>query len=245
MNDQEITGLAKKFYHHFLDVFIETVKLTRLTEKEIRERVKYKNLELLEHYNKQGKSVIILFGHYGNWEWHAGFPLQSFHKSIALYKSLRDKHFDNWLLRLRCRFGAELVPTTRIMHTLFRYHKEGILFSSAFLADQSPQLNNTHHWMSFLNQETIVLLSAEKIARRFNIPVVYMKMQKVKRGYYTAKVVEITADPSGVEEYGITHAFFNELENQIKQQPELWLWSHRRWRYNKKTWEKRLKSLSD
>lgn len=242
LNNQEIKSISKKFYRHFLDLFIETIKLSHLPEKEIRKRVKYKNIQLLEDYYRQGKSVITIFGHYCNWEWHAGFPLHSSHKTIALYKPLKDKRFDSWLLKLRRRFGAELVPTMRIMHALFHYHGQGILFNCAFLADQSPQLKNTHHWINFLNQQTIVLLSAEKIARRFNIPVVYMKMQKLKRGYYTCEVVNLTSDPSCVEEFGITQMFFNKLEEQIREQPELWLWSHRRWRHNKESWEQGLKS---
>jgi Kdo2-lipid IVA lauroyltransferase/acyltransferase len=243
-NEKELRAAEKKFYRHLVDVFFETIKIPGFSQNELNKRVTYRNLELLKKYHREGKSVVTMLGHYGNWEWHAGFSRWSPHKPMAVYKRLSSKNFDKWILTIRSRFGAELIPSGQIIRKLFRYRQEEKLVNCAFLADQSPQLHNTHHWQNFMNQETLVFLTAEKIARRFDIPVVYMKMEKLRRGYYRVEIKEITGDPSKQGMNAITETFFRLLEEQITQRPELWLWSHRRWRYNKQIWAERLKSIS-
>ena len=241
---KELRVVERKFYRHLLDVIFETIKIPGFSQKDLNKRMIYGNVELLEKYHSEGKSVITMLGHYGNWEWHAGYSVRSPHRAIAVYKALTDKNFDKWILTIRRRFGAELIPSTQIIRRLFRYQQAGELVNCAFLADQSPQLKNTHHWLDFMNQETIVFLSAEKIARRFNMPVIYMQMEKIKRGYYKVDIKEIAGEPSKHGMYEITEIFFRNLEEQVSQRPELWLWSHRRWRYSRETWAERLKSQS-
>lgn len=235
---KEIRQISGRFYRHFIDLFFETIKIPRFSENEIRERVRYNNLHILEKYYLQGKSVVTLLGHYGNWEWHAGFPLNSTHKSMAVYLPLSNRYFDSWMLKVRKTFDADLIPASETIKRIYRYQQDNDLIHCAFLADQSPQIHHTSLWLNFLNQDTPVYITAERIARKFNTPVVYMQMSKIKRGYYSVDIMEITDNPERMPENEITNTFFRLLEKQIVQQPEYWLWTHRRWKINRKKWEK-------
>lgn len=235
---KEIRQISRKFYRHFIDLFFETIKIPRFTDNEIRERVHYSNLQLLEKYYLQGKSVVTLLGHYGNWEWHVGFPLHSPHKSMAVYLPLSNSYFNDWMLKIRRTFNAELIPARETVKRVYRYQQDNELIHCAFLADQSPQIHHTSLWLDFLSQETPVYITSERIARRFNTPVVYMQMIKIKRGYYRVDIQEITDNPGSLPENEITRIFFRLLEKQIMQTPEFWLWTHRRWKISKKKWDK-------
>lgn len=232
----ELKVLEKKFYRHFIDLFFETVKIRNISEKELKKRIQYKNLELLEEYFSKGKSVITILGHYGNWEWHVGFPLHSPHAPLASFLPLNNRYFNTWMIKLRRKFGAKLVPSTEVIKTVFELQKKRELFNCAFVADQSPQKGHTQFWTEFLNQETPVFIGPEKIARKFNFPVVYMRMSKLRRGYYEVDVVELCEHSSECAEFEITERHVRELENQIKQKPEFWLWTHRRWKFSKEDW---------
>jgi Kdo2-lipid IVA lauroyltransferase/acyltransferase len=234
----EISQISRKFYRHFIDLFFETIKIPTFSEKEIRERVQYNNLRILEKYYLQGKSVVTLLGHYGNWEWHVGFPLHSPHKSMAVYLPLSNRYFNNWMLKVRKTFAADLIPARETIKRIYRYQQDNELIHCAFLADQSPQIHHTSLWLDFLNQDTPVYITAERIARKFNAPVVYMQMSKIKRGYYKVDIQEITSNPGSLPENEITRIFFRLLEREILQTPEYWLWTHRRWKISREKWEK-------
>ncbi len=141
------------------------------------------------------------------------------------------------MLKLRRKFGADLVPSKGIVTTVLELHKKGNLFNCAFIADQSPPKNHINYWIEFLNQETPVFAGAGKIANSLNLPVVYQQMSKIKRGYYQINIIEIAEESAKINPHEITSAFFKLLEKQIIQNPELWLWSHRRWKFSKKDWE--------
>ena len=235
-SSEEIRILEKKFYRHFTDIFFETTKITWMPQKDLSKRVHYKGLELLRKYFSDGKSVITLLGHYGNWEWHAGFPKHSPHQSMAAFLPLNNRHFNEWMIRQRRRFGAELIPSRDVIRWIFQKQKQQALINCAFVADQCPQIEHTHYWTNFLGRDTPVFVHPEGIARKFNFAVVYVRLRKLKRGYYEAELVELAEDAGTTTEYEVTERFLRELENQILDQPEYWLWSHRRWKFNRERW---------
>ena len=227
----EIRKIARKFYRQLCDYFIESVYRIHMDEKENERRIRYTNPRVLEDFYEQGRSVILLLSHYGNWELPTRLPQLSAHTTLAVYKPLNNPYFDDLFLRLRGQFGVEGVPMDATLRTLVSCQRKGqpiVLFT---LADQRPQWVSIQHWTTFLNQDTPVITGPEKIARKFNYPVLYLDIQKVKRGYYSAEIRTICKKPREVPEFYITRKYHAILERNIRERPELWLWSHKRWKY--------------
>lgn len=227
---REVRNTAKKFYRNLCDLVIETVHQTGMDEQEIKKRVKYNNPELIQEYYDRGKDVAAVLGHYCNWEWMCGFPIITPYKCITIYKPLTNKVFDNFMLEMRSRFGADLVPMQAAIRKIYEYKKQGIPSITAFISDQAPAQGNSMLWVEFLNQDTAVYPGVERIAKKMDMAVVFFKMKKVKRGYYEFDFIPLFDSTSDVNDQEITKAHVSMLEYQIREQPEHWLWSHRRWK---------------
>ncbi len=228
---KEIRCIARKFYHQLCDYFIESVYLINMSEKENDRRMQFKNPEILQENYNQGKSILLLVSHYGNWEWPNRMTRLSPHALLGIYKPLQNKYFDGLFLQLRGRFGGIGIPMDSTLRTLISYqqnNKPCILYT---VADQRPQWTGIQHWTTFLNQDTPVITGPEKIARRFKLPVYFLDLQKIKRGYYSAEFKLICEDPGAVPEFHISRKYQAMVERNILQRPELWLWSHKRWKY--------------
>lgn len=231
--EKELVVISKKFYWHLADLFIEVLKLQHMNAKRIKERYKVLNPELLNKLCDEGKSTIGIFGHYGNWEWIISLPLSIEYKSVTVYKPLANKYFDRLLNKFRSQYGIELIPMIKTGRTLYRYEKEGINTLIGLVADQTPPGNEIQYWTKFLNQDTPVYLGIEKLSHKFNMAVVFFHIDKVRRGYYELTPEIITIDPTKLKPYEITERHVKKLEEQIKERPELWMWSHRRWKHKK------------
>ena len=233
MADKDLVIISKKFYHHLADLFIEVLKMAHMRGSEIQKRYKIVNPELLDELHESGRSTIAVFGHYGNWEWIVSIPLSINYKSITVYKPLKNKYFDRYFLKFRTQYGNELVPMARTGRVLYTYEKEGVNTLTGLVADQTPPKREIQYWTRFLNQDAPVYLGIEKISRKYDMAVVFFRVDKIKRGYYELRVEMISDKPGELEEYELTEKHVSILEEQIKQKPELWMWSHRRWK-NKK-----------
>lgn len=232
--EKEIRGIEKKFYKHLADLSIEFYKLWHMSEKTIKKRCVFKHTDIPQKYFSEGRSVITVLGHYGNWEWLSSYSLWSGGIDfLPLYKPIHDKVMDRMTKKIRSRFGALPISRDKVLRVIARYHASGRLFLSGFIGDQTPNQRNLNFWMKFLNQETPVLLGTEKIARKYNIPVISLRMRKVKRGYYEVEFVDLCADPAELEPGQLTVMHTRLLESYIKAEPELWLWSHRRWKHRR------------
>ncbi len=223
--------IARKFYRQLCDYFVESIYMIHMDEKESARRVRYKNHEFLPEYYKQGKSVMLLLSHFGNWEWPNRISRLSPHTLLGIYKPLQNKYFDRFFRRLREKFDGVCVPMESTLRTLLDYQRNNQPVVIYTIADQRPQWSSIQHWTTFLNQDTPVITGPEKIARRFNTPVYYLDLQKEKRGYYCAEFKPICENPGDVEEFTITRRYLAMLERDIQARPELWLWSHKRWKY--------------
>lgn len=229
----EILRIEKRFYRHLCDLFVESYHMWHMSEHAIRRRCVFTNPEVIQHYFDQGKSVIGVLGHYGNWEWMASYSLWMPDNIdfFTLYKPLHDKVADRTMIRIRSRFKAKPVPKNDILRKIVENKREKRLFLAGFIGDQTPNSANLNFWMEFLNQETPVLIGTEKIARKFDLPVISLRMRKVKRGYYEVDFMDVCSEPTYLEPGELTRKHSRMLENYIREVPELWLWSHKRWKH--------------
>lgn len=230
-SEEELKIIQKKFYRHFSDISIEIAALLHLKEKDMKRHCTFKNLDVLDRLYQEGKSVTAIMGHYGNWEWQSEIGRLTKFRSLAIYKPLSNAHFDRYMVRLRQKFGLEAVSMSRIYRELSEAKRAGQQTLTFFIADQSPMRHNIKLWIDFLNQKTGVFLGADKISKKLNNAIVFFKMKKIKRGKYEVEIIPLFEDLKTVEENEITLRHTAILEEMIREQPEYWLWSHRRWKH--------------
>jgi KDO2-lipid IV(A) lauroyltransferase len=236
--NREIRRIARRFYLHYCDEFVETMALIHMSPDEIKRRLTYLNPEVMHNLYEKGKSVIGVIGHYGNWEWLASLPLTFRYQACGIYKPLNDKRFDRLFIRMREKFGVVTIPMDLSLKKMLEFHKSGIRTITLFLTDQRPIRRNIRYWTTFLNQDTPVLLGTERIGKKTNQAIVFFNLQKLRRGYYQVEFIPLFENPQEARPYEITEKHVQVLEDIIRKNPEYWLWSHRRWRHNKKKWMK-------
>ncbi len=228
--EAELKGIAKKYYRYLADMVVETLKTLTIPKHEIIKRVEGVNTELVKDALNSGRSVIGILGHYGNWEMCAqGFSLLFEKRRIIVYKPIHNPYVDQIMFKLRSRFGATLVSMKNIGRQLIAYRDEPTI--TVLVGDQTPAFNELNYFTNFLNQPTGVYLGAEKLAKMTNSLVVFCDIRLKKRGYYTCTFVPLFDEPTATAPYEITKAHVAYLEKVICQQPEYWLWSHRRWKH--------------
>ncbi len=233
-SEKERIEICKKFYKHFCDLIVESLKAFTISEKEVLKRVVCKNPEAVNKYFEQGRSVIIAGGHYNNWEIFAvAVDAIIKHKTVGIYTPLSNKYFDEKMRTTRSKYGLLMISTKKVK----RYLDENINIPTALIFgfDQSPSNPKSAYWMTFLNQDTGVQFGTEKFAKEYNIPVVYGRINKEKRGYYSFEFYDVTDTPKETAHGQITETINRHLEKDIRALPQYWLWSHRRWKHKKPT----------
>ena len=231
-SDIELISIEKKFYHHFFDLIIESIKSISISESQMRKRLVFKNIEMFDKYFDQNKSVVLTVSHYGNWEWGIlGVSLAAKQKMMGVYKIINDSFFNNLMNTTRGRFGADLVEMKDSLRHIISTKDECKIIG--LLADQSPVKNESNYWTTFLNQESSVYLGPEKIATKMNYPVLFCKIQKVRRGRYEFYLEELCTNPEKTTKGEITSLYLRKSEQTINENPEFWLWTHRRWKHKK------------
>ncbi len=230
-DDKENRQIEKRFYKFLCDYFIETVKLASMSPKEMQKRMKVENIEEINEAVKSGQSVSLYLGHYCNWEWISSLPLHidPAAKCAQIYHPLNNKSFDKLLYKLRTRFKANNIPMSDIMQHLVRWKKEGVPSVTGYIADQAPGLN-IHLFLEFLNHETGVYTGPERISKFLGAKAIYGHMSRPKRGYYTLRLIPISPNVRKEEIFETSRKYFQLLEDNIKEAPQYWLWSHRRWK---------------
>lgn len=229
--------IMRKFYHHFCDLVLEALKGFTISEKQLRKRFRVRDGSVVDRLYDEGKNVIFVGGHYNNWEMLAmGVSMQMRHLLIGIYKPLSNTFFDEKLSKSREKFGMILCPmkqTKRFFEQKFDRPK-GIIFA----IDQSPSNPQSALWMNFLNQDTAMFYGAEKYAKEFNYPVVYGVIHKIKRGCYEAEFKLVTENPTETAYGEIIEKSSRMLEENINQQPQYWLWTHKRWKHKRNSEQK-------
>lgn len=230
LNEIALKRIEKKFYKHFSDLTLETFKVLTISKKAIEKRFQLKNKELLERIYSENKSVILYTAHDGNWEWLAFLPLLISHSTTTLYKPLSNKYYNALIKKIRSRFGVLCIESDRGYKTLLRMQQEKKLSVNYIVGDQRPGPGAQQYITTFLNQETAFLIGAERIAKKTNQPLVFPSYKKLRRGYYEITFVMIEEFPQQNQEMEIIEKFTRILENKIQDNPEMWLWSHKRWK---------------
>ncbi|MFC2086635.1 lysophospholipid acyltransferase family protein [Bacteroidota bacterium] len=223
--------IAKKFYRHFCDFIVESVALFHISKKTINRMYVYKNLHIIHDLYKKEKSFIIVCGHYGNWEYMANLALFCNYKLYALYKKLHNKYLDNYIKKSREKFGLTLVDKNQVLKLYIHLKEKNEISGTLFLGDQTPANYKRNHWMTFLNQPTLVYTGTEKLAKKYDLAIVFFDIQKMKRGLYHIFIYLLYENPGETGENEITEGHTRFLEGIIKKRPEFWLWSHRRWKH--------------
>ena len=228
----EIKRIAKKFYRNLSDVILEQAVFHFYSEAKALQKIHYKNPELLKPFYEKGKQVMAVLGHYGNWEYMASLGLVIDDPVVAIYKPLRNKYFDRMVQQNRNAFGVITVPMEKIARELIRYEQEHTPALTLFLGDQRPIYEQIQYWTKFMGRDTPVFLGTEKLARKLDAAVVFLKIRKIKRGRYEVEIELVCESPEGLPPYEITNRHVQILENLIHEEPSLWLWSHRRWKHS-------------
>lgn len=230
--EAEIRKLTRAYYHYMCDLTLETFKTMNMTEAENRQRVTLLHPERLQALYEKKQSIILILGHYGNWEWMGPcISLNTNFQLVVIFRPLTQPYFDNMMTRWRTRFGTEIVPVNHTLRAMVANRSR--ITATAFVADQAAPVNA--YWTTFLNQDTSVFTGAEKLATKFNYPVVYLHTERPKRGYYTITPEVLFDDPKKTQENEISEVFTRRLEKDITESPVIWLWSHRRWKHPRPT----------
>ncbi len=232
----EIKQIAHGFYRHLCDCIVECVKLLYMSDDELDRRVIVNGTEIVEELAGDGNSVILFVGHYGNWEW-AQQVTRQYKKppvTVEIYRPIKNKALDDMMFRIRAKYDNLPVPQKQAVKKLLRMSKEGKQFLVALVADQRPNSKNLYHWTTFLHQDTAYAVGGEEIGRRINAHYVFLYVEKVKRGYYKMEFQKMDIDQMPADEaYPYTKRYLQLMENMIRNAPELWLWSHNRWKYDR------------
>lgn len=232
--EKEILAIRKKFYHHFVDVFIEMIKLFTISKNELDKRYKYLNSDLLNELSKDGKSIIIISSHYANWEWEVGMDSFINYNCNAAFTKISNKYFNKRILSSRQRFGVTLIEAPKITRTIIKNNDNNIQSVYGLLSDQSPQIQKTHYWSEFLGVKVPVITGTETLAKKYDMNIVFIKTKKIKRGYYESSFSLITDDAKKYADYEITDIYLRKLEAQIYEEPAYYFWTHKRFKHKDK-----------
>jgi Kdo2-lipid IVA lauroyltransferase/acyltransferase len=233
-SEEEIRLISKKFYHHLADLIFEVLKLGHISKEQLTRRMKLTNSELMDRLFNEKRDILAVLGHYNNWEWLQSIIFFTKHQTVSIYKPLQDKNYDRFMLRLRGKKGMILTPMSAIIREIIRLRGENVRSLYAFITDQTPPVNEIKYWTTFLNQDTPVYQGLEKIAAKYDMTIVWFSLKKIRRGYYTVTIELLFEHSTGLTAHQITESHVRKLEEEIKERPEFWLWSHRRWKHRKK-----------
>jgi len=225
--------IIKKFYRYLCDLFLETFKTLTISPKTMLAHCKMDKgaQQLFQQLNDEKKSIILVMGHFGNWEWAGNtFSLICKQQLYVIYHTIANKNFNELMYKMRTRFGTKLIEMNDTFKAMVSNRHE--ISVTAFIADQTPQPKNAY-WTNFLHQDTPVFWGTERIARKLNYPIVYITIKRLKRGYYELFAELLENNPVETIDGAISEQHTKRLEQDIIAQPEIWLWSHRRWKHKR------------
>jgi KDO2-lipid IV(A) lauroyltransferase len=233
LSEKERLNIEKKSYHHMCDMFLEMIKTMTISSQEMNKRFVVTNIEIMHEYEKQSKSIILLASHYASWEWLMSMNQKISFQGVGVYKKLANKYFDKLIRDIRSKYNTNLVSTKDTIPLIAHNQKEGILSIYGLASDQSPKQDRIFHWESFMGVEVPVHTGAEMLAKKYDLNVIFVKVRKVRRGYYEATLITISDNPQAIPDFGITHAFIQEVQKQIYEAPEYYFWTHKRWKHKR------------
>lgn len=239
---KEIVKIEKKFYHSLCDYFVEMIKYYGMSEKEIRRRMKFVGLEKFEAMLDKGHPCVLYMGHFFNWEFVTSISLHFDRDDIVvgdIYHPLENRYFDALTKRMRDQYGAEAITMANTLRRIMQITKEKKKYVIGFIADQVPTWESINHWVDFFHRDTPVFTGTEKIATRTHASLFYARMVREKRGYYTLHIEQFAEDAATLPEFEATNIYYRMLAENIRETPELWLWTHKRWKRTREGYARR------
>lgn len=233
LSDAERKKTEKKFYQHMCDMFLEMIKTMSISAEEMEKRFHVTNIDLILDYAKKGKSVILVASHYASYEWLLTINPKLGFQGIAVYKKLANPYFDKLIRKIRSKYNTELIETKKAIPLMAQNQRDGKLSLYGLASDQSPKLDRIFHASSFMGIEVPVHTGAEMLAKKYDLSVIFVKVKKVKRGYYEATFLSLADNSKDYEDFKITEMYLKEVEKQIYEEPEYYLWTHKRWKHKK------------
>lgn len=231
LSDQERLVIEKKSYKHLCDMFLEMIKTMSISKKEMDKRFTYKNLEEYRNLEKEGKSIALMLAHYASYEWVVSMNRKVSFKGYGIYKKVNNKYFDRLVRRIRSKFDAELISIDKTSEVIAKNYANNVKSTYGFASDQSPQLRGINHWHKFMGIEVPVYVGGELLSKKFDMNMMFLKVSKVKRGYYEAEFELLSNDVKSVPNFELMNTFLGKVEQQILEAPEYYLWTHRRWKH--------------
>jgi Kdo2-lipid IVA lauroyltransferase/acyltransferase len=236
-DEAQLQQVMRDYYRGFAEVFVELIKAASLSQADVRQRVRMVNLEAAQALLNQGKPVLLVAAHQANWEWMLlGLALQLGYRVDAAYKPLKNPWAEREMLAIRTKFGSRLIPAKGLLADILKHGKD--VRAVAMVADQEPTTSEHKHWTRFLNRETAFYMGAEEIARVTKYPAFFVGMKRVKRGYYELSLTPLVPGGQRLTTGELTERYARLCEEQIREAPADWPWSHKRWRLKKSLYGK-------
>jgi Kdo2-lipid IVA lauroyltransferase/acyltransferase len=232
--ESELKIITKKFYHHLCDMFLEMIKTMSISRDQLAKRFKIINPEEFQRLESLNKSIILMYGHYASWEWSIVIENYINYKGYGVYKKLANTYFDKLARDIRSKFNTTLISTKDTVEVMNTLKKKDIKSITAFISDQSPRISKDVYWSKFMGVNVPCFTGAERLAKKLNFTIAYLKINKVKRGYYEAEVMTLAENPKDFKDYELTETFISEVEKQIYEAPEFYFWTHKRWKHKDK-----------
>ncbi|PKP26378.1 MAG: lipid A biosynthesis acyltransferase [Bacteroidetes bacterium HGW-Bacteroidetes-2] len=233
LSKEERLVIEKKSFHHLCDMFLEMIKTMSISEEEMDKRFQFTNLEVFLSLEKKEKSIALLCAHYASYEWVISMNKKITFEGYAIYKKIANPYFDKLVKDIRSKFNAHLITTKETAKIILKNQNKKILSTYGFAGDQTPKINKAHHWTPFMGVNVPVHTGAELLAKRFDMNVVFLKVKKLKRGYYQATFEVLSENVKSIPDYEISDRFVKRVEQQIAEAPEYYLWTHKRWKHKK------------
>ena len=232
--ERELLEIRKKFYRHFTDLVVESVKAFTMSKAFVSKRYAFNNPEVVNDLHKKGRSIAFVGAHQANWEWSCSLPMVVDVLCFGAYTRMGNKYFDRVIKKSRSKFGFVGYETTKIVQAIKSNFDNGVQGLYLLLSDQSPQIHKTHYWREFMGVKVPIHTGAEMLAKKFDMAVVNYSIKKIKRGCYKVDLEIITETPQQFKNYEITDQYLAIVERNIREQPEYYLWSHKRFKHKDK-----------
>ena len=244
--EEELRRIERGFYHSFCDYVVETVKMMTMSKREMLRRMEFRGTEEMRKWLSEGRSGCIFLGHMFNWEWITSLPywLPEGVQCCQLYHPIENDCVDRLFKMARERRSALCIPMQESLRKILQFKRDSHTIVAGYIADQVPMWRNIHHWLPFLNHDTPVFTGSERIARHTNQVCWYGDVRRVSRGHYVVELKLISDHPTEEPEFAITDRYFQLLEENIRRQPDLWLWSHNRWKRTHEEFDRRFKVVN-
>jgi len=233
LSDKERLAIERKSFRHMCDMFLEMIKTMTISEQEMIRRFNFTNLEVYQDLEKKNKSISLMCAHYASYEWVISMNNRVNYEGYAIYKRIANKYFDKLVRDIRSKFKAHLITTKETIPMIRENAKNGKLSLYGFASDQSPKISSVFHWQKFMGIEVPVHTGAEMLSKKYGMNVLFLRVKKVKRGYYQASFENVYENVANIPDYEITDAFLKMVEQQIHEAPEFYLWTHKRWKHRR------------